>query len=238
MSDEALRALERAWRALRSREAEVALLRERIRVGALDPARLALAACLGHEAARATSDPSAPTHDAFSRDWFTSLRAFDAEAQARLALGAARACEHAFRATFPKDGRVAAALLCAELALLCPCAAHGEAFHTAIAQVTDAVRDRRRQADFHRAAREAGRSTHAAVEAVALATGVGIIDWSERSRQAAVVALGSAMSVGVTRDGRCPPEWLERCLAALREEVAPWAVGHEDSLRARRRGAG
>ncbi len=59
MSDEHLRALERAWKESGSAEHEAAYLLERIRVGDLEQERLELAAILGHRTARLAS----------ARDW-------------------------------------------------------------------------------------------------------------------------------------------------------------------------
>ena len=61
MSDEALRALERRWRASGSTADEADYLRERVRVGDLAPDALALAAYCGHAAARLAQDVSEPS---------------------------------------------------------------------------------------------------------------------------------------------------------------------------------
>lgn len=52
MSDHRLRELQRRWEVTRSIDDEAAVLREALRIGALDPAHVRLAAMLGHHAAQ------------------------------------------------------------------------------------------------------------------------------------------------------------------------------------------
>ncbi len=80
--DEKLRELERAWRASGAAEDEAALLRERVRVGDPDEHRLALAAYLGHPAARITVDFDEP-EPASLEDWIRGLEPWGRAAAAR-----------------------------------------------------------------------------------------------------------------------------------------------------------
>ena len=82
MSDR-LQELWRAWQATHSREAEVALLTERLRLGELPLVQLDLAAFCGHEAARRvieetgaspTPIPAMGWVDELERGWGTKLR--------------------------------------------------------------------------------------------------------------------------------------------------------------------
>lgn len=60
MSDSKLRELERRWQETRAIDDEVALHRERLRVGEISPERLAVAACCGSTAAKAALGRSLP----------------------------------------------------------------------------------------------------------------------------------------------------------------------------------
>lgn len=65
MQDKELQALERRWRESQSREDEVALLQQRLRVGDLDPTRLRLAAAFGYQPALEVVDPPPLTDFSF-----------------------------------------------------------------------------------------------------------------------------------------------------------------------------
>ncbi|MCA8920349.1 MAG: hypothetical protein KDD82_00995 [Planctomycetes bacterium] len=75
MSDDRLLASKRAWERSKSPADEAAYLRERVRAGELDPARLELAAYCGHDAARLAhgGDAGANTDLRFTITWLKRL---------------------------------------------------------------------------------------------------------------------------------------------------------------------
>ena len=78
MTDASVRELERRWLTSGDLAHGVALLRERLRLGLLDPTRLELAAWLGHPVAKALLGAEAPVgRHAGRNEW---LRALDREA--------------------------------------------------------------------------------------------------------------------------------------------------------------
>lgn len=123
MSDEKLRDLERRWKNTGRIEDEVAFLRERVRLGELDPARLELAAFLGHPASRLASGrsgkPDFETEDLHHGIAHMPRFGHEACVRALVAIGRA-AMTHWHRAeTIPSE-----ALRAAEDFVLCPCSEH------------------------------------------------------------------------------------------------------------------
>lgn len=104
MSDERLRELERRYQISGAFDDQVALLRERLRTGQADPARLSLAASCGHPAARALElgevgdhfvirfliDPPSRSESYVSARNVESLAGWGKPAAVRVALTAAR----------------------------------------------------------------------------------------------------------------------------------------------------
>lgn len=89
MSDARLREAERRWRESGALADEAAWLRERVRAGALDDARLRLAAYVGHAASRmalATPTFTSP----YVQVWIYGLEPWGVEACQRAAIAAAR----------------------------------------------------------------------------------------------------------------------------------------------------
>lgn len=117
MSDPTLRELARRWRQTGAAPDEAAYLLARVRVGDLTEAALALAARLGHSAARLATDPD-PTLE--SR--------LDLRDVLRVALQAARSVRHVWASSHDDEVEfVAEALAAAEAAVACPCPVHEEA---------------------------------------------------------------------------------------------------------------
>ena len=87
MVDTRLEELVRVWRASGRLADEVALLRERVRAGALDRERLRLAAYCGHVAANAALEQPLDRTDAW-RDWVRGFDGASLEAKVCVGLGA------------------------------------------------------------------------------------------------------------------------------------------------------
>ncbi len=128
MSDARLRELERRWRESGAVEDEAALLRERLRQGALGSSRLELAADLGHPGA-ASALGRAPASAAALVDpgWAVRTAAAGAEAAVRCAAAAARACLPLHRWHRPGDDVPERVLETVEAWLDCPCPPHTRA---------------------------------------------------------------------------------------------------------------
>lgn len=108
MSDSVLRELERRWAATGSVEHEVTLLRERVRLGRLTVERVAMAAALGREAARALA--VAPAHlDDESWVW-DAATLLTLQERAVFAAGCAGRAVGVWRAALPDDERPLLAL--------------------------------------------------------------------------------------------------------------------------------
>lgn len=220
MPDARLRELERRWRETGAEEDEVALLTERLRAGLLDPARARLAALLGcPRAGRAMgtvrgdrSLPALAVH--LGHDGPVTL--------ARAVIAAARATSWAWddeRAPPGAPARFERALVAAEVWAVCPCDAHEDV----------AVRE--------------GRS------AIPLA-GLGALDHDPAARAPWALAGELACSAAelpslydeddpagfVTLSGLDEAASLvgaDALRRALRAELVPWLLGHDDPVRAR-----
>ena len=124
MADERLRSLERAGGG--GPEARARRVRERLRAGQLDPERLALAALLGDDAARAALHGAAPAPVELLDDLIEVLVLADAAVQVRVGAAAARAAlaVHAPTIRATDLALAEAALAAAEAWVACPCEAH------------------------------------------------------------------------------------------------------------------
>lgn len=223
MSDARLRELERRWHESGALEDEVAFLNARVRAGDLLPMRVLQAAACGHEAALRASDAELPPP--LSNAWTAWLRAEPGELHARVALAFAREVQPEFTRLLPSDHRLARALVAAGRLLDGPTDATAkEEVLAAVPGLVDAIEDRARRSDFLRVARCAASAALAATECAALFAGLGVVHWRESTFEAASAALANATEVARTRDGRVPPEHLDRLCMALRTSVAPWLL--------------
>lgn len=190
---EALRELERRWRASGLPQDEVAWLRERLRRGELVEARLVLPAYLGYPAARALCDPAAL--EALGGDaWdppssrLAKLSRFEREARVRIAIAAARC---ALVADPEASAAAHRALGAAEAWIRCPCRDHALAAESVLRTLGT------RRSASERAARAAAeavasRPTNGAREAVAAAESSAAAD----SVRVAITAELAAWSLG------------------------------------------
>ncbi len=123
MADERLRRLERD--ADSDPTAQVRLLRERLRAGALSEQDLKLAAYLGHApAAEAVGDRPYPPGVRDLQARLIGIYEFGLEAALRAQVALARAFMPQFEADRPGDGRPHAALEAVEAWIACPCEEH------------------------------------------------------------------------------------------------------------------
>lgn len=215
MSDQRLRELERAWQAGGGVDDEAALLRERLRRGLTDEARLTVAARLGHAAAAAVLGPRAPGPG--HTDERLRLAALDAaiarvgqEARVRAAVALARrrvrAWGHAGTSGTRADrANLLQALQAAEDWVRCPCADH------------------------------ALRADHVAEQA-----GPAVWKLRARTQRSAYFAVIAAEAAALPSNR--PALRLEDAAdeaddvrAALRRELVPWLLGHADPLATRTR---
>ncbi|MCO5165487.1 MAG: hypothetical protein M9894_03845 [Planctomycetes bacterium] len=211
MSDQRLRELERAWQGGGGVEDEAALLRERLRRGVTDEARLEVAARLGHAASAAVLGPRAPGPG--HADERLRLAALDAaigrvgqEARVRAAIALARlrarAWGHARKSGRVDSANLLRALEAAEGWARCPCADH--------AADASVAAERARAAVWRLRAR------------------------TQRSAGFAVLAGDAA-----ARPGGRPlrledaADQADEVRAALRQELVPWLLGHADPVAAR-----
>ncbi|MCO5166331.1 MAG: hypothetical protein M9894_08205 [Planctomycetes bacterium] len=129
MTDTALRELERRWRATEDPADEARVLAERLRSGRLPPARLELAAYLGHGPARAALGDGAPAGDFVP--WARWRRALDAPGRAALLLGALVQLDLARAVAEERHAGLAEALRAVEAWCACPCGEHARAVEQA-----------------------------------------------------------------------------------------------------------
>lgn len=218
MGDTRLREMERRWRESGATADEAAFLRERVRAGEVDPARLLLLAHCGHPAARVAAGVSAPAPmDLIG--FASGLAPWGREACARAARAMALAALAATRADPPgaPGARAAAeaALGTLEAWLLCPCEEH-------------AVEARRSGAAAMAAARSTSERTGAAAP-VGFAAGAAILVleaaepgpgetrggpayWAGEAARFAAVALGDEAA-------------RTQALVAARADLMEWALG-------------
>ncbi|MBX3470300.1 MAG: hypothetical protein KF878_25820 [Planctomycetes bacterium] len=149
MTDGRLREAERRWRQSGSVDDEAAFLRERVRAGALPPARLEVAAACGHPAA-ARALP-APTRGLFGRaldrarealtgdDPWRRLRRFAPEVKVRAAFVIARPTFAAAGATGEVAAAATRALAATEAWLEAPSEARAAAASEAAADLYDLI---------------------------------------------------------------------------------------------------
>jgi len=166
--DERLRRLERAFRASGAAEDEAEWLRERVRRGELDPARLDAAAALGHPAALLASGRGDEPLRALERLGPTAL--------GRAAVAAAELVLPVWEGAFARDPRPRLAVAAARAWTLCPCTPHLQEARALGLQVYATVGDLPEASHAARAAMHCGAllGTERVGEAVASAELAGV----------------------------------------------------------------
>lgn len=164
MSDERLRKLERA--AADDPAAQVRLLRERLRAGALSEQDLRLAGYLGHApAAEALGERPFPPGVRDLQARLIGLYDYGLEAALRAQVALARTFLPQFEAERPGDRRPHAALEAVDAWIACPCEEHGGPCVLAAEQALEAARTATRSAASVHAARIAAQAAAQAFEA-------------------------------------------------------------------------
>jgi hypothetical protein len=125
VSDERLRALERAWRASGAEDDEVAWLQARLRAGTLDRRKAELAAYCGSRAAQRACEVE-PTSSEELVPWVTGLRAWGKETVVRALVAVARRALPVWEERYPRLPGPVLAMRAAEEWCRCPCAKHAE----------------------------------------------------------------------------------------------------------------
>lgn len=266
MSDARLRELERRWRDGRDpedaarwvkeleragRPAEV--LHARVEAGLLARARLAAAAGLGDETARAAlALAGAPMHESRLPEleaWLEALRPVGPEAWVRAAVAAARAVLPALESALPGERRPAIALDAASAWLACPCQRHADAARSAAEEAWRLCdsEGRRTEPELQLAWERAFPAPAASNAAAAVASAAGaaafacfaeeamVVAWAVHAANAAAETLGSPLSTpfAATSGGRAAELAFAAARAAgaspireaIRAELVPWLLG-------------
>lgn len=244
MSDRRLRELERQL-AQGDAEAEPALLLERVRQGLLDPARLELAAYLGHPPARQALLERAPEASGDLEAWVRGLADWGPGAWVRAAVAAARLVLPSWEQRGLEDTSPQEALAAAQAWLREPTAERAQEAHACaeLAQgVLEALNELAHTVSFEDhfvLMAEVFRETRAAVQA-ALSAAVEPERGATHAVLAAVAARERSALVGappmlhlraaqVGRLGELPElntqEASDEVRAAVRAALLPWALG-------------
>lgn len=140
MTDERLRALERAWLASGAEDDHVAWLQARLRAGTLGLRRAELAAYCGSRAAQRALEVEATDCEELV-PWVVGLRAWGKEAVVRAFTAVGRATLPMWRERFPRRVALARALEAADAWCRCQCDEHSDRARTAASAAAADIED-------------------------------------------------------------------------------------------------